>query len=158
MINWTYDSSAYSKQDFTPIPEGAYRVRITKAEEGISKSSGYQMITLTLEVNGYKKKTVLDYVVFSTKDEKAIHDVNQKVGRIFDSFQIEQGDLNVSHWEGKDGGAYITIREEEYKGEKRKQNRVRNYLVREKVETLPFWEGIVSDEGVNFDDPESIPF
>ena len=157
MINWNYDSSAYSKQDFTPIPEGAYRVRITKAEEKTSKS-GYQMIALTLEVNGYKKKPVLDWVVFNDKDEESIQRTNQKIGRIFDSFQIKQGDLTPANWEGKDGGAYIKIQEEEYQGTKRKRNQIVNYLVREKVEELPFWEGIVSDEGVNFDDPESIPF
>ena len=157
MINWTYDGSQYSKQDFTPIPEGAYRVRITKAEEKTS-GKGYQMIALTLEVNGYKKRSVLDWVVFNDKDEDAIQKTNQKIGRIFDSFQIKPGDLNPADWEGKDGGAFIGISEEEYQGSKRKQNRVRNYLVREKVETLPFWEGIVSDEGVNLDDPESLPF
>lgn len=157
MIDWTYDSSAYSKQDFIPIPEGAYRVRITKAEEKTS-SKGFQMIALTLEVNGYKKKSVLDWVVFNNSDEDARQKTNQKVGRIFDSFQIKEGDLNPADWEGKDGGAYIVVRDEEYQGQKRKQNRVANYLIREKVETLPFWEGIVSDEGVNFDDPEAIPF
>ena len=157
MINWTYDGSQYSKQDFKPIPEGSYRVRITKAEEKTS-GKGYQMIALTLEVNGYKKRPVLDWVVFNNSDADAIQKTNQKLGRIFDSFQIKPNDYDLTHWEGKDGGAYIVVRDEEYQGQKRKQNRIANYLIREKVEELPFWEGIVSDEGVNFDDPESIPF
>ena len=121
-------------------------------------SKGDQMIALTLEVNGYKKKPVLDWVIFKDSDEEKRQKTNQKLGRIFDSFQIKPGDLNPADWEGKDGGAFIYITEEEYQGSKRKVNRVRNYLIRETVETLPFWEGIVSDEGVNLDDPESLPF
>ena len=166
MINWSFDGSKYSKDDERLVPEGLYRVRITKAEESISKSNGNQMIVMTLEVNGYEDLPypLVNYLVFNPEKQGY---TNQQLGRIFDSFKIQVGDLEVEHWVGKDGGAEIIVEESEYNGRKRKQNRVKKFLIREEVDHLPAWEKpvntgeVINSEMVNFDaepNADSLPF
>ncbi len=165
MFHFDYNASAYRKHDEFLIPDGAYRVRITEAEEKTS-SSGYPMIVLTLKVNEYPDKILRDFVVIMDDTEQKKAMTNQRLGRIFDSFKIQEGDLDVTHWKGKDGGAEIVVEENEYKGKLRKQNRVGKFLIREEVDHLPAWEGentggVVDSNMVNVDEPanaDTLPF
>lgn len=156
MFHFDYNASAYRKQDEFLIPEGVYRVRITDAEEKTS-SSGYPMVVLTLQVNEYPDKILRDFVVIMDDTEQKKAMTNQRLGRIFDSFKIQEGDFDISHWKDKDGGAEIVVEENEYKGKMRKQNRVSKFLIREQVDVLPPWEdeksnGVINPVMVNPDD------
>ena len=56
MLQWNYNPEDFSEEGFSLIPEGRHRVRIESAKEKISRSSGMDMIELTLAVSGYNSK------------------------------------------------------------------------------------------------------
>ena len=110
MINWIFDSNDYEEQSFKPIPVGDHRVRIASAEEQTSKS-GNQMIKLVLEVSGYNS-TIWHWIVFMPDNQKM---TNQKLGELWNSFGIPQGNFDLNVWIGKSGAA--RVKHEEYNGE-----------------------------------------
>ncbi len=157
MLNWKYNPEDYGK--IQPIEPGKYRVRIEKAEEAVSKNTGKNMIKMTLKVSGHNQ-LVWHYIVFPMEDEhgninpEEKERTNNKLGRIFDSFNIEQGNLNLTSWQGKVGAADIK-NEVDNRGEMR--SAINFFLRRKDQAGLPPWQehqkkSNVNSEMVNADD------
>ena len=155
MIEWRFNPEDYNPNRFELVPPGDYRVRIENAEEQTSKS-GYPMIKLTLKVSGYNGN-IWHYMVFMNDSPERIRMTNDNLGRIFDSFGIQAGDLNLEHWKGKVGAAAVK-NEPDNKGNMRAA--VNYFIQREKQNSLPMWQEHrsvqVNPEMVKPDDP--IPF
>ena len=126
-------------------PEGKHRVMIIKAELGQSKA-GNDMLILELAVSGYTSH-VWNYIVFM-EDRPQI--TNQKLTQLFDSFGIEDGDFNLSHYIGKVGGA--KIRHDEYGA------KVHYFLSKKQTAELPPWKGELPTPFTPVADDGDIPF
>ena len=135
MVDWKYNPENYNEDGHELIPAGDYRVRIDSADEKVSQS-GKDMIRLKLKVNGYST-TVWFYVVLDSSNEEARKRTDQRLGSIFDSFQIERGNLNTYDWEGKIGGARIKNRLDA-NGDMRSE--VHYFLSRKKTDLLPAFQ------------------
>ena len=113
MIQWTYNPADFKPDRFKLIPPGKYRVRIENAEETKS-STGKDMIKLTLKVSGYNS-TIWHYVVFEMSSPEGIARTNNRLGWIYDSFNIPPGNLDMEIWKNKAGRQKLktnpTIRE-----------------------------------------------
>ncbi len=129
MVNWKYNKEVETKS-FKPIPIGNYKCRIEAAEESTSKS-GNEMIKLELKVSGQSGKLWF-YVVFMA-DHKDITDSNLK--SIYESFKIEEGNLNSQSWIGKVGG--VKVKHEMYNGEN--SSKVHYFLNQAQQSALPAW-------------------
>ncbi len=155
MIEWRFNPEDYNPNRFELVPPGDYRVRIENAEEQTSKS-GYPMIRMTLKVSGYNG-SIWHYMVFMNDNPDRIRMTNDNLGRIFDSFGIQAGDLNLEHWKGKVGAAAIK-NEPDNKGNMRAS--VNYFIQREKQNNLPMWQEHrttqMNPEMVSPDEP--IPF
>ena len=131
MIDWKFDSNDYEEQSFKPIPVGDHRVRIASAEEQIS-GSGRQMIKLVLDVSGYNS-TIWHYIVFMSENQKL---TNQKLGELWNSFGIPQGNFNLQSWVGKVGAA--KVKHEEYNGES--NAKIAYFISKDRQDKLPAWQ------------------
>ena len=131
MINWNFDSSMYEEQSFKPIPIGDHRVRIASAEEQTS-NSGRQMIKLVLEVSGYNA-TIWHFIVFMSENQKL---TNQKLGELWNSFGIQQGNFNLNTWVGKVGAA--KVKHEDYNGEP--NAKIAYFINKDRQDKLPAWK------------------
>jgi hypothetical protein len=129
-INWNFNTEDYEEQSFKPIPAGDHRVRIANVEEQTSRS-GNQMLKLTLEVSGYNS-TIWHYIVFMPDNAKI---TNQKLGELWNSFGIPQGNFEISTWFGKVGAA--KIKHEDYEGQP--QPKIAYFINKERQERLPAW-------------------
>lgn len=113
------------------IPEGKYRVRIKAAEKAVSKT-GKDMLTLQLDVSGYKE-TVYHYIVFLPDNPEI---TNRNLTQLFDSFKdIPDGEFDTSKWIGKVGAC--TIKHEEYNGNIK--SKVGYFIHADKQGDLPNW-------------------
>lgn len=156
MINWKFNPDNYKPKSYELVPPGDYRVRIENAEEQTSRT-GKQMIKMTLKVSGYEGN-IWEYIVLNQSDEKAIRRTDNKLGRIFDSFRIQQGDLNLENWKGKVGAASI----KNEPGDKGTMwAKVAWFIQRDKQDELPKWQehrvAQINPEMINPED-EEIPF
>ena len=131
MINWNFNSNDYTEQSFKPIPVGDHRVRITSAEEQTS-SSGRQMIKLVLDVSGYSS-TIWHYIVFMPDNQKL---TNQKLGELWNSFDIQQGNFNLNSWVGKVGAA--KVKHETYNNEP--SAKIAYFINKDRQDKLPAWQ------------------
>lgn len=131
MVNWNFNASDYEQTTFKPIPVGEYRVRIASAEEQTS-SKGRQMIKLVLDVSGYSS-TIWHYIVFMPENVKL---TNQKLGELWNSFDIPQGNFNLQSWVGKVGGA--KIKHEMYEGET--SPKIAYFISRDRQDKLAPWQ------------------
>ena len=155
MIEWRFNPDDYNPDRFELVPPGDYRVRIEDAEEKTSKS-GYPMVQMRLKVSGYNG-SIWHYMVFMSDTPERVKITNDNLGRIFDSFGIQQGDLNLEHWKGKVGAAHV-------KNEPDNKNNMRAvigyFIQRAKQDELAGWQehavGRINPEMVNPDVP--IPF
>lgn len=130
-IDWNFNSNDYEEQSFKPIPVGDHRVRIASAEEQMS-NSGRQMIKLVLDVSGYSS-TIWHFIVFMTDNQKL---TNQKLGELWNSFGIQQGNFNLNSWVGKVGAA--KVKHEDYQGE---QNaKIAYFISKDRQDKLPAWQ------------------
>lgn len=130
-INWNFNSSDYEEQvGFKPIPVGEHRVRIASAEEQTS-NSGNPMIKLVLQVSGHNS-TIWHYIVFMASNAKL---TNQKLGELWNSFGIAQGDFNLNGWVGKVGAA--KVKHEDYNGEP--QPKIAYFIAKNRQDSLPAW-------------------
>ena len=125
-MSWNFKRDESGTYDVPP--EGKHRVMIMSAELGRSKA-GNDMLILKLAVSGYASY-VWNYIVFM-EDRPQI--TNQKLTQLFDSFGIEDGDFNLSHYIGKVGGA--KIRHDEYGA------KVHYFLSKKQTAELPPWKG-----------------
>lgn len=129
-INWNFSADDYAEQSFRPIPVGDHRVRIASAEEQTS-GSGKQMIKLVLDVSGHNA-TIWHYLVFLPDNAKL---TNQKLGELWNSFGIPQGNFNLSEWQGKVGAA--KVKHEPYNGED--TAKIAYFIAKDRQEKLPTW-------------------
>lgn len=131
MVNWNFNAADYEEQSFKPIPVGDHRVRIASAEEQTS-NSGRQMIKLVLNVSGYNA-TIWHFIVFMPENQKL---TNQKLGEVFNSFGIPQGNFNLQSWVGKVGAA--KVKHEDYNGEP--NAKIAYFINKDKQDKLPAWQ------------------
>ena len=102
-INFTYDASQYEEKDFSIIPEGDYRVRISDVQEKTFKS-GNEGFEITLDVNG-KNSRLWFYLVIDASNPKQ---TNQRLGAFFDSFGITNHNLAAYNtWANKAGAVRV---------------------------------------------------
>ncbi len=130
-INWNFNSEDYEEQSFKPIPAGDHRVRIASAEEKMSINNN-QMIVLTLDVSGYNSK-IWHNVTLLLNNQKF---TNQKLGELWNSFGIPQGDFNLNNWKGKVGAA--KVKHEDYNGEP--TAKIAYFINKDKQNKLPPWD------------------
>jgi hypothetical protein len=151
-MKWTFDASQYDpNKSFELIPVGDHRVRIETVEEQVSKT-GNDMLKLTLTASGYGSK-LFHYVVFMP-DRPEI--TNQNLGTIFDSFGIQQGNMNIYEWQGKVGAA--RVKHEQYDG--KPQAKIAYFLLRSKQDDLPPWQekGDKNFTSVREEEEVNVPF
>jgi hypothetical protein len=89
------------------------------------------MIKLVLEVSGYNS-TIWHFIVFMQDNQKM---TNQKLGEMWNSFGIPQGNLNLQSWVGKVGAA--KVKHEDYKGESKAK--IAFFLNKEKQNKMAPW-------------------
>ena len=147
MINWNFESSMYEEQSFKPIPIGDHRVRIASAEEQTS-NSGRQMIKLVLEVSGYNA-TIWHFIVFMSENQKL---TNQKLGELWNSFGIQQGNFNLNTWVGKVGAA--KVKHEDYNGEP--NAKIAYFINKDRQDKLPAWKEPNGVSSSGFEEVSSI--
>lgn len=135
MIEWRFNPDNYNPKGYELVPPGDYRVRIENAEEQTSKT-GKPMIKMTLKVSGYGGN-IWNYMVFDNSTPETHRRTDNNLGRIFDSFGIPQGDMNLEDWKGKVGAASIK-NEPDNKGTMRAA--VSWFIQRDKQDELPMWQ------------------
>ena len=135
MIEWRFNPENYKPNGYELVPPGDYRVRIENAEEQTSKT-GKPMIKMTLKVSGYEGN-LWNYMVFDNSTPETHRRTDNNLGRIFDSFGIAQGDMNLENWKGKIGAATIK-NEPDNKGTMRAV--VSWFIQREKQDSLSMWQ------------------
>ena len=131
MVNWNFNAADYEEQSFKPIPIGDHRVRIASAEEQTS-NSGRQMIKLVLDVSGYSS-TIWHFIVFMPENQKL---TNQKLGELWNSFGIQQGNFNLNNWVGKVGAA--KVKHETYNNEP--SAKIAYFINKDRQNKLPAWQ------------------
>ena len=107
---WIFNPNEYEAKEFTIIPAGDHRVRISDVT-GKTFKSGNNGFEITLEVSGHGG-SLWFYLVLDPTDTKK---TNQRIGTFFESFGII--DYDLSHyrgWIGKVGG--VRVKHEEYNG------------------------------------------
>jgi hypothetical protein len=129
-INWNFSADDYAETSFKPIPVGDYRVRIASAEEQTS-GSGKQMIKLVLDVSGHNA-TIWHYLVLLPDNTKL---TNQKLGELWNSFGIPQGNFDLGSWQGKVGAA--KVKHEPYNGED--TAKIAYFISKDRQDKLPTW-------------------
>ena len=135
MVNWKFNPENYNAESYQLVPPGKYRVRIEDAEEQVSKS-GKDMVRLTLKVSGYNSR-IWYYLVFDGTTAEARARTDDKLGQIFNSFELQPGDLNLEHWKGKVGAATI---KNELDNKETMRAVVSWFIRRDKQEELPAWQ------------------
>jgi len=116
----------YKREETTVLPEGDYRVEIISAAETVSQTSGAPMIVFEVRPNNSKIK-IRNYLV---KNEY----FNRNATKIFDSFNIEEGNFNILTWQGATGAAHICTDDSGYL-------KVKYWIKKDKADKLPPWEG-----------------
>ena len=107
---WIFNPNEYEAKEFTIIPAGDHRVRISNVE-GKTFKSGNNGFEITLEVSGHGG-SLWFYLVLDPADTKK---TNQRIGTFFESFGITDYDLShYRNWIGKVGG--VRVKHEEYNG------------------------------------------
>ena len=131
MIDWKFDSNDYEEQSFKPIPVGDHRVRTASAEEQTS-NSGRQMIKLVLNVSGHNS-TIWHFIVFMPENQKL---TNQKLGELWNSFGIPQGNFNLKEWVGKVGAA--KVKHDTYNNEP--SAKIAYFINKDRQDKIPTWQ------------------
>ncbi|NLE27543.1 MAG: DUF669 domain-containing protein [Clostridiaceae bacterium] len=116
----------FQREERKSITPGDYRVVIVDAEQTVSKTSGKDMLVITVQPNGSDIK-IKQYIV----DNQYF---NQNMTQFFDSFNVPFGDFNLPTWKGAIGAARLVLDENEYL-------RVKFFIHRDKQGALPPWEG-----------------
>lgn len=128
-INWNFNADDV-EEGFPLIPVGDHRVRIATAEEKQS-GKGNDMIKLTLDISNYPGH-LFYYLVFMPDNTKM---TNTSLKRLWESFGIAQGNLNLASWIGKVGAC--RVKHDLYNGEE--TAKVSYFLDKRKQESLPPW-------------------
>ena len=146
-MDWGYTREEHQAKTVT----GKLRCVIVDVEEGVSKTSGNPMITITVRPSGtqFKVRTWL------VKNEK----FNQNATRFFDAFpEIGDGNFNFVEWIGAEGAAEFGEDEQGY-------TNLKWLISGRKAENLPPFEGtkperqkITALEEEPEDDEDSLPW
>lgn len=131
-INWNFDSNDV-EEGFPLIPAGDHRVRIASAEEQKSRA-GNDKIVLAMDVSNCPGR--LFYNLTFLPNNTTMTNTNLK--RLWDSFGIEMGNMDIASWVGKVGAA--RVKHEEYNGDLRA--RVSYFIERKKQDRLPAWQSV----------------
>ena len=115
----------YKREESTKEALGKRRCVITGAEEATSKS-GNAMIVVTIRPSGTK----IDIKHFLVDGEY----FNKNATKLFDSFDIEDGNFNLIEWIGAMGAAEFTIDDDGY-------HKIKWFIDKTRAETLPAFEG-----------------
>ena len=155
MIDWKFNPENYNENGYQLIPPGKYRVRIENAEEKMSRTNK-PMIKMTLKVSGYNSN-VWNYMVFDNSKPEAIQRTDNNLGRIYDSFGIPQGNLNLQDWKGKVGAVEIA---NELDNKQTMRAVVKWFLRRNEQDNLPPWQEhpTAPIKSEMFDPSEPVPF
>lgn len=130
-MDWNYTRDE-SKGEFSPIPEGAYRLRIVSVEKAVA-STGKQMLTIKFDVSGQNSKLWHNIVFLPDRPEIT----NRNLTQFFDSFKdIAEGERDLSKWVGKVGAAVVKHRE--YNGKTKVD--VDYFISKDKQANLPAWQ------------------
>ena len=130
-INFQYDATQYEEKDYSILPEGDYRVRITGIQEKTFRS-GNEGFEVTLEVNGSKSR-LWYYLVIDVNNPMT---TNQRLGAFFDSFGITNHNLaSYKTWVGKMGA--VRVKHEEWKDSVKAK--VAYCVSKQKQKDLPAW-------------------
>ena len=151
MANWNYNPNHYEERDFSIIPEGNYRVRISDVSEKTFRSGneGYEIV---LDVAGHNSK-LWYYLVLNRENEKQ---TNQNLGAFFNSFGISNTTLgNGKQWVGKVGG--VRVKHEPYNGNM--SAKVQYLISKSKQDELPPWQekGAAAPQYIEIND-DDLPF
>jgi hypothetical protein len=123
-INWNYDEANVT--EFELLPEGEYKVRISKLDDSRTTRNGDPMAVITCTVDG--KGNSIDYYLCFLSAKPSVTDSNLK--RIYASFpSIKKGSMPSQAWIGKVGKARIIL--DEYTGtdgEKHKSNKIDRFI------------------------------
>ena len=123
MNDWGYQRDE-TKMDAL---KGKFRCVIVDVEDGVSKSSGLPMITITVRPSGTKFK-VKTYLV---KNDK----FNQNATQFFDAFpEIGDGNFNFVEWVGAEGAATFGEDENGY-------TKLKRFISADRAVDLPPFEG-----------------
>lgn len=120
----------YQYEKSSRIEPGDYRVEIIAAEETTSKTSGKQMIVVTVKPNAGDVK-IKHYTVTGEY-------FNRNMSALFDSFGIEPGNFLFPTWIGAIGAARLKEDDQGYL-------KVAYFLSPKKAESLPSWDGEVPE-------------
>ena len=132
MLNWNYDPNQYTENNFKPLDEGDYRVRIIEATFKEARN-GNIGLEIRLDVSG-KAQKLWHYIWFDYDNARL---TNQRLGEFFNSFDISLSEQdNLSSWKGKYGG--VRVKHVEYEG--RILAKVSFCLNQEYQKRLPEWE------------------
>lgn len=148
-ISWNFNAGDYSESNFQPIPVGDHRVRIAEVEE-LTSSNGNQMIKLVLDVSGHNS-TLWHYIVFMQNNPQI---TNQRLGELWNSFGIQQGNFNLPSWIGKVGAA--RVKHENYEGSIKPK--VAYFIAKSRQDTMPPWkEGTATKATPAYDPINELP-
>ena len=117
------------------LPEGTYPFEISNSEDDVSKSSGLDMIVLTVRVfKGDGSFNLLtDYLSSSEKAQFKLRNICKATGLIDD---YDKGELTAGQFIGKTGEVKIKIQKDK-NGEYADKNAVASYIVpKEGVEPI----------------------
>lgn len=131
-INWNFNAQEAVTEEFAPIPVGDHRVRIAEVTQKQS-SKGNDMLEFVLDVSGHNGR-LWHYIVFMPENTQM---TNQKLGQLFDSFELQPNCLqNLQSMVGRVGAA--RVKHEMYNGES--QAKVHYLVSRAKQAELPPWQ------------------
>ena len=102
----------------------------------MESKTGKPMVKMKLKVSGYNGY-IWKYVVLDSTSPEAVARTDDRLGRIFDSFNIPVGSMNLEDWKGKVGAAEIK-NEPNDKGTQRAE--VNWFIRRNEQRELPAWQ------------------
>lgn len=132
MSNWNYDPSQYQEKDYSVIPQGDYRMRISDVVYKTFKSgnSGYE---ITMDVSGFNSR-LWHYLVLDASDPAK---TNQKIGEFFNSFGITNYNMESGkQWIGLVGAG--RVKHVQYNG--KTQAKIAYLIGRDRQEKLAPWK------------------
>lgn len=110
------------------MPDGQYNFHVSKAEDYVAKTSGDEMIKLTLLVwdhNG-RERQITDYLT-----SKAIYKIKHFCDAVGLTEKYSSGNLHASDCEGSDKIGKLLINTQKGQGEYGPRNSVKDYVKRE---------------------------
>jgi hypothetical protein len=126
MSQWNYQREEQSR-----LSPGDYRVEIVDVQHTRSKTSGNEMLVITVKPNGSNIK--IQYYIVRNQY------FNRNMTQFFDAFpQIKEGDFNFLGWVGCVGAARLKEDENGYL-------KVAWFLDAKRAEKLPPWQGDVPE-------------